>query len=99
MSQLTKLKEISGENNVQTHEIARLSEMFKLYPDILTIEELQEALGIGRSTAYHLINSDAIKHWRIGKSIKVPKLYLLDYIADSCYSNSVENRRQKEVIV
>jgi excisionase family DNA binding protein len=48
---------------------------------------LQKALSIGRSTAYHLINSGAIKHWKIGKAIKIPKPYLLDYIADSCYTD------------
>lgn len=71
--------------------------MFARYPDVMSIQDIQEALSVGRSTAYRLIDSGLIKHWRIGKSIKIPKTYLLDYIADSCYSNSVENRRQKEV--
>jgi excisionase family DNA binding protein len=61
--------------------------MFEGYPDILTIENLQDALGIGRSMAYRLINSGAIKHWRIGKAIKIPKVFLIDYIANSCYND------------
>ena len=63
--------------------------MFESLPDILTIEHLQDALGIGRTTAYRLISIGAIKHWKIGKTIKIPKPYLLDYIADSCYNDGV----------
>jgi excisionase family DNA binding protein len=63
--------------------------MFESYPDILTIENLQDALGIGRSTAYRLITSGDIKHWRIGKAIKIPKPFLIDYITNSCYNGGV----------
>jgi excisionase family DNA binding protein len=63
-----------------------ISNLFGDFHDILTIENLQKALSIGRTTAYRLISSGAIKHWKIGKVIKIPKAYLLDYIADSCYN-------------
>ena len=63
--------------------------MFENFPDILTIEDLQTALAISRSSAYRLISSGAIKHWKIGKKIKVPKAFLIDYITNSCYTNSV----------
>ena len=63
--------------------------MFDSFPDVLTIEDIQAALSIGRTTAYRLISSGAIKHWKIGKSIKIPKVFLIDYITDSCYTTSV----------
>ena len=63
--------------------------LFEDYPDILTIEDLQKALAIGRSMAYRLISSGAIKHWKIGKSIKIPKQFLIDYVAESCYNSAV----------
>jgi excisionase family DNA binding protein len=63
--------------------------MFDNYPDLMTIYDLQNALGIGRSMAYRLINNDEIKHFRIGSSIKVPKQFLVDYIEKSCYANAV----------
>jgi excisionase family DNA binding protein len=66
-----------------------LYKMFERFPDVLTIEKLQEALSIGRTTAYRLISSGAIRHWKIGKVIKVPKPFLLDYIAGSCYNDGV----------
>ena len=63
--------------------------LFANFPDILTVEDLQEALAIGRSTAYRLIASGAIRHWKIGKAIKIPKPFLVDYVADSCYNPTV----------
>ena len=63
--------------------------MFKDYNDILTINDLQDALGIGRTMAYSLMNDESIKHLRIGKTIKIPKPYLIDYILNSCYTEPV----------
>jgi excisionase family DNA binding protein len=70
--------------------------MFERFPDVLTIENLQKALSIGRTTAYRLISSGAINHWKIGKTIKIPKPYLLDYIASSCYTDSVVRNSPSE---
>ena len=61
--------------------------MFNDYPDVLTIEDLQIALNIGRSTAYRLIRSGDIRHLRIGKNIKIPRRYLVEYINEACYNS------------
>ena len=63
--------------------------MFNEYKDILSIKDVQEALGIGRATAYRLIHSEVLRHIRIGKTIKIPKKYLLDYIYGECYTEAV----------
>ena len=63
--------------------------MFNDYPDVLTIDELQSALGIGRSMAYRLIRDGDIRHLRIGRTIKIPRQYLLEYIHHACYNNHV----------
>ena len=55
--------------------------MFETYPEIMKIHDLQEALGIGRSAAYKLINHGDIKHLRIGNSIRIPRLSLLEFIS------------------
>ena len=60
--------------------------MFSEYPDVLTVAQLQKALGIGRNTAYNLVNEGLIKSVRFGKSIRVPKLWLIDYVLSSCYT-------------
>lgn len=62
--------------------------MFTDYPDVLTISQLQKALNIGKSTAYRLINSNTIKHLRIGKSIKIPKPYLVEYLSQPRYNDT-----------
>ncbi len=63
--------------------------MFASFPDLLSMEDMQKALGVGRSLAYRLINAGVVKHLRIGKVIKIPKLFLVDYIMGSCYDDSV----------
>ena len=62
--------------------------MFHDYPDVLSIEDLQIALNIGRSTAYRLIRSGDIRHLRIGKNIRVPRRYLMEYIHEACYNKA-----------
>jgi len=63
--------------------------MFDHLPNVLAIEDLQTALGIGRSMAYRLVRSGDIRHLRIGRKIKIPRRYLVDYIEAACYNNDV----------
>jgi len=53
---------------------------FSAYPDILSISQLREMLGIGKSTAYSLILHNQIKSLKIGRIYKVPKQSVIDYI-------------------
>lgn len=59
---------------------------FENLPDILTIADLQIALRIGRSTAYKLIQDNQIPSFRIGKSIKVYKRSLVEYVEKALYN-------------
>lgn len=54
--------------------------MFKEYPDIMTIPQVAKALGIGTKAVYALVNNHEIGCKRIGRTIKVPKFCLEDYI-------------------
>lgn len=54
--------------------------MFKDYPDILTIPQVAKALGIGKKAAYALVNNKHLGAVRIGRTIKVPKFCLEEYI-------------------
>ena len=54
--------------------------MFKEYPDILTIPQVAKALGVGTKAAYMLVNNHRIGAIRVGRSIKVPKQALIDYV-------------------
>lgn len=52
--------------------------------DIISIEELCEALSIGKNTAYSLLNSKEIAAFRIGRSWKIPKESVSEYINKKC---------------
>lgn len=54
--------------------------MFESYPDIMSINDLQEALGISRNSVIKLLDTGQIKYIRIGRLYKVSKLELIDYI-------------------
>ena len=48
---------------------------------LITLEELQELLNIGRSTAYSLLNSGEIKAFRIGRFWKIPRASVTEFVA------------------
>lgn len=50
---------------------------------IMTVYELMETLKIGKNLAYQLLNNGTIKGFRIGKSWKIPRKLLDDFIIDS----------------
>lgn len=65
--------------------------MFENFPDLLTVKQIQEILSIGRSKAYSLLHDGEIKSITIGKQIRIPKRYLLDYLAELSYNNHSKN--------
>lgn len=62
--------------------------MFNQYGDILTLEELCDALMIGKNRAYNLLNTNDIKGFKIGKIWKIPKSALIDFVLEQ---NSIQN--------
>jgi hypothetical protein len=61
-------------------------EMFKSFPDIVSIEQIMEMLHIGKSTAYALLRSNQIRHVRIVKKYIVPKRAIIGFLENSCYN-------------
>lgn len=55
------------------------------YPDVMTPEEVQFYLSIGRNTIYALLKSGELPSIRIGKQYRIPKCYLQRYL-DPCYN-------------
>lgn len=60
--------------------------MFNEYPDILSVQDVANALCIGKNTAYRLINEKVIGCKRIGRKIIVPKKCLEDYVLSARHS-------------
>ena len=60
--------------------------MFSKYPDVMTVKQVAEALGICRNKAYQMINNHVLGCKRIGRRIVVPKSCLIDYLESSRYN-------------
>lgn len=56
------------------------TEIFKDYPDVVTIDQLQKMLNIGRNSAYELLRNNIIKSVRVGKHYIIPKVYVIAYL-------------------
>ena len=56
--------------------------MFPCFPDIVTVTQLQEMLGVSRHLAYDLINDGSIRGLKIGNAFKIPKVNVIEYVMD-----------------
>lgn len=54
--------------------------MFREYPDILTVPQVAQALGICTKAAYGLVKEKKLGAIRVGRTIKVPKFSLEEFI-------------------
>ena len=54
------------------------------YPDILTVEEVSELLGICPKTVYKLIKNGEMKKRNVGRLFRIPKIYVLSYMGINC---------------
>ena len=57
--------------------------MFKEYPDIVTVAQLQKMLHISRQLSYELINSGQIRAFKVGNSYRIPKIDVIDFVMKS----------------
>ena len=56
--------------------------MFPNYPDIVTVKQLREMLGISRALAYKMIKDGNIQAVKIGTSLKIPKGSVINFVTD-----------------
>ena len=49
-------------------------------PTVLRVEDLMSFLSIGRNTAYKLVKSGEIRSIRIGRQIRIPRQFLIDFL-------------------
>ncbi len=60
--------------------------MFEKYNDVLSVNEVCSALGIGKNSLYKLLKHNTIKSIRIGNKYLIPKVYLIDYVNSHRYN-------------
>lgn len=62
--------------------------MFTDYPDVVSITELQSMLRISRNTAYELVRSGIIRSVKIGRTYRIPRSAVEDYLNVSCQTEN-----------
>lgn len=61
-------------------------DLFKSYPDIVTLSEFREMLGgIGDSTARKIMRANKVKHFYIRCTYLIPKSCVIDYVMSCDY--------------
>ncbi|HJC23254.1 MAG TPA: helix-turn-helix domain-containing protein [Candidatus Eisenbergiella merdavium] len=56
------------------------SKIFADYPDVLTVEDLSKMLAVSTKTVYKLLKEKKIKSITIGRTYKIPKIYVMEYL-------------------
>ena len=68
--------------------------MLELFPDVLTVKQVQGILQIGRTQTYSLVHTGRLRAIRIGNTIRIPKTELLEFIGTSRYNNGEVDRHR-----
>lgn len=66
--------------------------MFEEYDELVTVEDMQKLLGIGKNIAYELLRENKIKCFRIGRVWKIPKRSIEEYILTQSGLQYPQNR-------
>ncbi len=54
--------------------------MFAEYPDLLTVIQMKDMLGIGITLAYRLVKTNLIESIKIGRAYKIPKANVIKFL-------------------
>ena len=55
------------------------------YNDVLSVDDLCKILGIGRNTAYKILQDNTIPSRRIGRKYIIPKHGVIQYLKNTKY--------------
>ena len=62
--------------------------MFEKYPDVVSVPELCKMLGgISKKLAYKMLANGEIFSVRVGRSYKIPKVSVIDYVTGQSLSD------------
>ena len=53
---------------------------FDDYPDVVSVEEIQQMLRIGKNAVYTLLKDGVIKSVKVGKRYIVPKKHVVEFL-------------------
>lgn len=63
------------------------NELFSEYDDVVSVEDVQQMLHIGRSAVYKLLNEEKINNIRIGKRFIIPKRSVIKFLLSDKQDN------------
>ena len=72
--------------------------MFENYKDIVSVDDLRDMLGIGKSSAYTLLRNKEIKHVKVGKKYIIPKQAVIGYLDSVCYNDSQMSNSRLQLV-
>lgn len=56
------------------------AQLFQDYPDVVSTLQLCEMLGVCERTVYQLLMTNQIKHFRIGRTYRIPKINVIAFM-------------------
>ena len=68
--------------------------MFREFPDVMTLKEVCKILGVSTKTGYKLIADGQLHALKVGRSYRVPKIYLYTYLCKGCEPPQEEEPKQ-----
>ena len=59
-----------------------MNDLFNTYPDVVSIDEIQQMLRIGKNAVYELLKNQKLKSIKVGKKYIVPKKYVIEFLLE-----------------
>ena len=60
---------------------ATYTQLFQNYPDVVSTLQLCEMLGVSERTVYRLLVTNQIKHFKVGRAYRIPKVNVFAFMA------------------
>ena len=62
--------------------------MFQNYPDVVDVDNLSLMLGVSKKTAYRLVANGNISAVKVGRSYKIPKAFIVQYLVGNNHADN-----------
>ena len=63
--------------------------MLKDYPDVMSVEQMCEILGVSTKTGYRILREGKICCLKIGRAYRIPKPHLFTFLCIGCGETAV----------
>ena len=60
------------------------TQLFQNYPDVVSTLQLCEMLGVSERTVYRLLVTNQIKHFKVGRAYRIPKVNVFAFMESEC---------------